>query len=203
MDGEIGSSIRDGDGFYTITYMPPAPDGPGQSFRRVRIRLRDPHLHAVTREGYYLTAAAKMSVPNTAGEGKQSRLDLLAAANTTLVYDGLPLTIKRMDSDPYKITVQLPSASFTREPRDTDQERTAHLEVFIEPFDRNNKILSSVVKEITAAFATPEEGKESPSNLYFHLGLPRNASAARLRVVVRLEGSGKVGALNLDLRKNR
>jgi VWFA-related protein len=52
IDHEIERSQELGSEFYTLTYQPHQGDADGK-FRRIRVTLRDPNLHAVTKAGYF------------------------------------------------------------------------------------------------------------------------------------------------------
>ena len=96
LDNEIGTAIREGSKFYTLSYVPSAASGSdAQPFRNIRVRLDRPGLIATTRTGYYdeprqgsrpASAAAKLNQ-----DLRKIAFDLGAAANSSLVYDGLHL----------------------------------------------------------------------------------------------------------------
>ena len=66
-------------------------------------------------------------------------------------------------------------------------------------FDRKNKLLSRTARNIVVKDPSTQDATSDTSHdISFLYGLPAN-NAARLRVVVRLPGSDKVGAANLDL----
>jgi len=52
IDKEINRSLQVGAEYYTLTYQPRNLDQNGKG-RRIRVSLRDPHLRAITKAGYF------------------------------------------------------------------------------------------------------------------------------------------------------
>jgi VWFA-related protein len=199
VDAEIGTSIRDGASFYTLTYRPSSTDDARRPFRGIRVRVKDPNLHAITREGYYLPKAPEAPTKKVVAANLQRMLaDLSAAAGTTLVYDGVPLRVERDASDP-----NIVHARFLPENSDwTDngpaEKRTLKFQVVTVVFDKKNKPYGQEGKGITAQ-ALPLTQNPKPANIDYKFPLPAAPAATRLRVVVRVESSGKIAAANFDL----
>jgi hypothetical protein len=99
VDAMIGTSIRDGSDFYTLSYMPMPATEDEKPFRSVRIVMKDKSLHATTRAGYYATVTVSPAAPTespASAAAKPSRraiFDLSVAGASTMVYDGIPFTL--------------------------------------------------------------------------------------------------------------
>ena len=102
VDAQIGTAIRDGSSFYTLTYRPSNDSNDPRKFRRIRVTVSRPGLTVFTREGYYLQYG-----PGRVDPQKPSRLlvnDLIAAESSTMAYDGVPLSVRRPPADPTAFT---------------------------------------------------------------------------------------------------
>ena len=56
VDRLIGTSVSDGETFYTITYKPTAVSNDPREFRNIHVAMSDPSLTATTRQGYFVNA---------------------------------------------------------------------------------------------------------------------------------------------------
>jgi VWFA-related protein len=88
VDAEIGTAIRDGSSFYSLTYRPSDDSHNPQKFRRIKVTVDRPGLTVTTREGYYLQYAPERT--NPVNPSKRLIADLMSADSSTMVYDGVP-----------------------------------------------------------------------------------------------------------------
>ncbi len=136
VDAEIGTSIRDGSSFYTLTYRPSNTSLDPQKFRRIRVTLDRPGLTATTREGYYLQHGPGRVDPQN--PSRRLAFDLVSAGDSTMAYDGVPSNTGNLANrpggvyDPYRFACTLlehgdrnRAAARRRDPDDHDlrQER--------------------------------------------------------------------------------
>lgn len=195
---EIGASVRDGASFYTLSYTPTDASDAAKPFRRIRVVMKDPSLRAVAREGYYAPRASVASNTKSPSIADRSKFDLLGASETTLIYDGVPIALSRSEKDPAVIRLHIGREGIAW--AGVGAEQTAKLQILYAIFDRKDKLLSRTAKDLAVKNSSnPDEPDSQPGDINLLFRLPRNEAAARLRVVVRMTDSGKVGAANLDI----
>ena len=192
VDAEIGTSIRDGDNYYTLSYTPSSQNDAAQPYRRIRIQMGRPGLTATTRNGYYVEPSAP--APNATPAGLKQDLakiafDLGGAANSTLVYTGLKVTAHRLPAPPNTFAVEVEAKDLSIPPQGDAQ---AEITLMIASFNRQNKMIAHQIQETTAAIgATPAQSPE------FRIQAAIPAEAARVRVIARDTVSGKMGTADL------
>jgi VWFA-related protein len=91
VDAEIGQTATEGTKYYTLSYVPTSANDAARPYRKISVKLNDPSLRVITRDGYFggeekVDAVASNAVKK---QPKQLLFDLTAAARTTLVYNGL------------------------------------------------------------------------------------------------------------------
>lgn len=200
VDAEIGTSIRDGASFYTLTYRPTDSQRDVTHFRKISVSVLDrPDLKVVTRQGYFdsraparLTADGQMT--------KRMELEMVGAETSKMVYDAVPLTVASSTETPGKYVVHVDASGITWSyPTDT-LPRQAKLILSVTTFDKKDKPLDIVTKAIVVSAPTtvPATGRlERPVAIEYVL--PPNPKAARVRFVVRNNGTGRMGSADLDL----
>jgi VWFA-related protein len=201
VDAQIDSSVRDGNEFYTLSYVPTSSSEAKGAFREVRIVMKDPNLLATTRTGYYSNPITEPSQEAAANKpGKPMRHDPQKAidktlADTTLVYDSIPLTLKRTNI-PGQVIVWMDSEALRRADHDSGPP-TKQVQVSCVSFDSKGRVLThnGTTMEIPA---TALAGHETSVGIPLNQCNP-NPRAVRLRVVVQAMNSGKIGAANLSL----
>jgi VWFA-related protein len=197
---EIGSSVRDGASFYTLSYTPPGTSDAAKPFRGIRVVMKNSNLRAVAREGYYSSNNAEPSLSVLSSANDRTKFDLIAASETTLIYDGIPITLSSLPNDPAVIRIRIghEGIAWTNPQLDTDQ--TANVQVLIATFDRKSKLIARTVRNLVVRNTVAPEGEENnPQDINMVYRLPTDDSAIRLRVVVRVPKSGRVGAANMDI----
>jgi VWFA-related protein len=210
VDAEIGVAARQGENFYTLSYIPRSDSDAKGELRHIRVIMKDPSLQATTRTGYYpnpVTPPSAITAEGRPGEpmhlGRKIAIDKNAInktlLDTTLVYDGIPLTLARADASG-TIAVHMDPTALHWVDHGPDRPRTAEVQVACEAFDKKEKVLldEGTTAHLLSPPVTPENEQQLPKpGISFNCGAdPR---AVRLRVVVLARDSGKVGAANLDL----
>jgi VWFA-related protein len=198
VDKLIATSIQSGTNFYTLSYVPSNHDDT-KVFRNIRVVLKDPNLVATTREGYY---AVTPPLPPAADEsGKSSdRLifDLTIAGDSMMVYDGVAFTVTRDPAAPDNFAIHIDPKSFDWQ--SAGSTRTADLAVLVESFDKKGHRLKHTAKMITAK--SSDEASDNAANasgFTIRVALDTASPATRLRFVVRMNRTGKIGADNFFL----
>jgi len=198
VDNLIGKSVRDGSEFYTLAYKPTTRSDDPAKFRKIRVVMKDPHLIATTREGYYVqpasaSAPAKVTTASSAtpttGTGENDlAVDLNSAADSTMIYDGLPLTLTRDTTNPNQFTIHIAASGLDWTAGGASTPKV-QLALIVSSFDRKGKLLSRNARMLDV----PAKSSE-PHSLDLQTRIDTASPAARVRFVVRDASSGKVGA---------
>ncbi|ADW67274.1 VWA domain-containing protein [Granulicella tundricola] len=198
VDAEIGSAIQDGSNFYTLTYRPAGNSLDPQKFRKIKVTVDRPNVTVYTREGYYLQRGPGRV--NPLNPSRRLMADLASADSSTMVYDGVPLTMWNLPNDPdtYRIRIDARGLAWTYA---TDTE-PRHTEVIlaVTTFDKKGKQLSVVAKNVIAKAPSdvPPTGRlERP--LIIAYKVDHDAKAVRARFVVRVTASGRIGTADATL----
>jgi VWFA-related protein len=200
VDRMIEESVRDGETFYTLAYRPAVKSDDPRAFRRIKVVMKDPALRASTREGYFVAAAPVAPVKDANGKFTPRLIfDMNVASGSLLVYDGVPLTVTREAAGSDRFELHLHAADLPLEV-DASQKPSAELTVLTESFDRRGKMLEHNAKILTVRMlaGAPADAPDARS-IQVPVNISTKAPAARIRFVVRANGSGKVGAENFFL----
>ena len=199
VDAEIGSSIRDGSSFYTLTYRPTNPVRDVHHFRKINITVPGrPDLKVVTRQGYFDSRApARLTVDNSAPRRLAS--ELAAAETSTMVYDGIPLTLEPTEvPNKYKLHIEARGVAWTNATA-TDP-RLAKFIVTVTTFDKKAKVIKVDARAISMKAigdVAPTGRLERPVD--FAYAVAADPKAVRARFVVRMEATGRMGTADVDL----
>jgi len=203
IDRLIGNSVRDAASFYTLSYTPSIPRTDTKAFHNIRVVMRNPGLHATTREGYYSQPPADSSAsPEPKQPGKLSDrqiFDLTLAGQSMLVYDALPLTLVRLPASPDQFKIRFSSDLLPWQPNGS-QKLEASVTLLVESFDRKGKLLNRKADTSTLQVAegSTQNGPATPQ-ITLLTSILTQAPAARIRFVVRANGNGKLGSSNFFL----
>ena len=200
IDVGVGSSILDGSRFYTLSYVPSDTDDDPKKFHNIQIRMVNPDLTARTRFGYYSGNPPIAPAVNTDGKLSDRFLfDMMVAADSIMVYDAVPFTVQRDPSQPDGFDISIDA-------RHVDWDAvasgppTTHIALLAESFDKHGKMLQREAKIVSAqAPAQSAGGSAQSAGLKLHISIPTKSPAARLRLVVRMNSTGKLGADNFFL----
>jgi VWFA-related protein len=198
VDAEIDTAIRDGASFYTLSYRPNNPTSDVKVFRKIKVTVDRPGLTVTTREGYYTAAAPQPVDP----ENPSRRLiaDLVAADTSTMVYDGIPISLVPSPADPDSYTVHVDAKGLSWSPTTDTQPRHTDLILLVSTFDSKGKELKRVAKSIgvNAPSGVPPSGRlERPVDISYKID--HDAKAVRARFVVRVTSSGRIGTADVVL----
>jgi VWFA-related protein len=193
VDNMIGKSFDAGTNFYTLSYRPTSGSTDAKAFRNIHIVMKDKALHATTRKGYYNQQPTVAPV-NTA-DGKMSNsvaFDLTLAMQSMMVYDEIPFTVTRSTTDSDSFLLRLDSSLIPE-----SGTGPADFIVFVESFDQKGKLLNRIAYTATGNTAT--SGAAPTKYLSISTHIETAPPAARLRFVLRLNNTGKLGAENFYL----
>ncbi len=199
VDAEIGTSIRDGASFYTLTYRPTNVVRDVNHFRRITISVEGrPDLKVVTRQGYFDSRAPARLAPD--GQANRRLVAELAGAGTsTMVYDAVPLTLT-VGETPNRYLLHMDAKYMPWTISTGTEPRQTKLIVTATTFDKKGKVLKADARSTTlSAKATEPQTGPLKGPLTVAFDLPADPKAVRARFVVRVNANGRMGTADLDL----
>lgn len=195
VDREIKQSVKMGAEYYTLTYQPENVE-PNGKFRRIRVTLRDPNLHAVTKAGYF---APDKNAPIDARQ--QEKVNLAEAAQSTIPLNALSLSlsdvVRHPDTRTVEFTVQLKSKNVAFR-RTEDGKNTAKLLLGATSLSKIRQPLTDKIEglTLTANSSDPARLPDVVSRVPLMIRVPRKTQS--VRVVVEDEDDARMGAAELD-----
>jgi VWFA-related protein len=200
VDAQIGTAIRDGASFYTLTYRPTNDSRDLQKFRRIKVTVDRPGLTVTTREGYYLQYGPGRV--NPVNPSRRLVSDLISADSSTMVYDGVPISVRRSPEKPDTFNIHVDGKGLAWTYATDTEPRRAEVILVASTFDKKNKELKRDAKMIRANATgdVPPTGRLERS-LDIHYLLAPDPKATRVRFVVRVAASGRIGTADVDLTK--
>jgi hypothetical protein len=187
----IDESLRRGSEFYTLAYVPSNAqkvDG----YRTIRIRMRDPTLTAVTRQGFYEAGG------NTAPTAKDMGFDLKLAATGSMAFTGVGLQVSAVSTSH---TTDLASVTFAVEDRtltwsaETEEPKSAKILAILVALDAERKVQYSTATNLNLSVKDPDEIRKGL--LTTRVQVMTNKKTRFLRLLVR-DSSGKIGTADID-----
>jgi VWFA-related protein len=196
INNEIAEGIAAGSNYYTLSYAPSNRTDDAAKYRNIRIVMKDPNLHATTRDGYYPPTAATAN-PTIGEAPKQAKaqlqMDLSSAVNSAISYNGLNLTAVKSGEGTYTVTVKAAGLDWTN--ADAKTERT-EATVMAAWFGAKDKLLGHTAKELMATRAAGTD-PQSPGDVKFTLPAAIPANVARIRFIVRDAVNGRIGTVDI------
>jgi len=197
VDGEIRESEQMGSEYYTLTYQPPDGNADGR-FRRIRVTMRDPHLRAVTKDGYYAPDSSAPVDPR-----QQTREALVEGAESTIPFAALDLKIagvvRHPDTRTADLTVQLKTKNVGWQATD-DGKSTANLLMAGVSLTGRRYILASIVIEVFLSADTQDPVRLAASVTSLALTIRIPPKTQSVRVVIETAEGGRMGAAELNRR---
>jgi VWFA-related protein len=194
VDREIGESVRDGVNYYTIAYRPASDSDASRDYRKIRVALTLPGLHAFYRDGYFARTNQATAAP-----GLRTQYDLAAAEASTLIYTGLSVVAaaKPGASDVYLVGVpenQLTWSITAKGPQ------AAKLMVVAAAVNNRGEVLRRSTEEVTAHRPDKVEAPANAGGLVrMEVSLPYGPNTYRLRFVVYSESDGRLGTADIPI----
>jgi hypothetical protein len=197
--------VSNGETFYSVGYhaSSPSTEDP-KKFRNIQVVLKDPTLIATTREGYYAESPEIAGLNANAGDagagGKltpRASLDLSAATNGLMVFDGVPLTITRDASarNLFHLSFPVATAGLT----DLDGKLSGNVTLIALSYDRNGKLIGQSGKVVSLHLAELDPVAIESRKVEISTSIETQSPAARVRFIVRANGNGQIGADNFFL----
>jgi VWFA-related protein len=200
VDLEIQTAIQDGADLYSLSYRPVSSTSDPNKFRKIKVTVDRPGLHVITREGYYLQGGQLRVNP----ENPSRRLltEIISADSSNMVYDGVPIEVRRSTTDPDTFTVHVDGHGLVwKLPTDTQPRRTTELILAITTFDKKGKELKQDAKviQVAAPATDPPTGRILRNvDIPYHM-TDHDRKAVRIRFTVRVSATGRIGTADLPL----
>ena len=199
VDRMVDESVQDGEFFYTLSYRPAVQSDTAKAYRKIKIVMKDPNLVATTREGYFTAAPAVAPMKEANGKyAKEAVYDLSVAAQSLLVYDGIPVTVTRDAVAPDRFIVRLRAADVPWH-ADGAQQESAVLTLLVGSYDKRGKLLEHGERSLKVHLPVGAETGPDARPVSLPVSVGTGAQVARVRFVVRSNESGKIGAENFYL----
>ena len=198
VNAEIGTAIRDGSSFYTLTYRPTNASPDLQKFRKINVTLDRPGLTVTTRKGYYLQYGPGRVNPQN--PSRRLMADLASANDSTMVYDGVPITLQPSPTDPDSFTVHVDARGLFWTYATGDEPRHTEVILVASTFDRKGKELKQTAKiiKVSAPATVPPTGRLN-LGLNINYRVDHDPKAVRARFTIRVAQSGRIGTADAVL----
>jgi VWFA-related protein len=190
VDHEIAEEIGEGNSYYTISYVPQSQSDAAAAYRQIHVTMKDPTLHAVTRDGYFPAPrpVEKVEMSDTVKQPKQLSFDLMSAAQSNLVYNGLSVIATRSSSG-FDIKVGAQGMKWTPQ---ENGDRLAVVTVLGVAYSAKGKPLNERAAQLTEIIR-PDAGIDKNTWVTLSFSFSTPPGTARVRLVVRDAGTGAIG----------
>jgi hypothetical protein len=191
VDAEVGQTAAEGTKYYTLSYVPTSGSDVATPYRKISVRLKDPSLRVITRDGYFGGEEKVDAVaPNTVKkQPKQLLFDLTAAARTAMVYSGLHIEPVQAKNG-YLLKVKASDLTWMTQP---DGSRLAEVTVVAVGYSNRDKEVGQHAAELKQLIeASDVIGPQSQVGFAFPFAVP--AGTSRVRIVMRDAATGTMGS---------
>jgi VWFA-related protein len=195
LDKLIRTSVELGSHYYTLTYQPPESIANGK-FLRVRVAMRNPALHALTKAGYFSPDKGQPTDPRI-----DALYNIAEAVQTNVPFTGLGVTVDKIvrhhDTNSAEFTVDVSMKNADWKPRATGG---SGIDIGFAGASLSGR--QYVLSSKTEAFTMSDDSLDSNhlqklhAKLSMTLRIPRRTKSVRI-VVGTLVG-GRIGAVDID-----
>jgi hypothetical protein len=194
VDAEIKRSQELGSEYYTLTYQPHEGELNGK-FRRIRVRLRDPNLHVVTKAGYFAPDKNASIDPR-----QQAMFNIAEAARSAVPFDALEMTIgdlvRHPDTHTAEFTVLLKSKNIGWQAADAGKS-SASLMLAAVSLSGSRDILASKLETLTVLTPTQDAARLATTLTHLPITIRVPHKTQYVRIVVQTADSGRIGTVEL------
>jgi VWFA-related protein len=195
LDALISRSQQMGSEYYTLTYQPQGGNEDGR-FRRIRVTLRDPNLHVVTKAGYFAPDAKAPVDPQ-----QQTEINLAQATRSTIPFDELDVKIGQIvqhpDTRTADITVLVRSKNLQWQPIE-DGKSNVNLYMSAASLASDRTIVASKIEKVTIFAISQDRAALATQVIHLKVSLRVPKNAKTVRVAVETDEQGRIGAVDLD-----
>ena len=195
LDHLIRTSVDLGSHYYTLTYQPPESIADGK-FLRVRVTMRNPNLHALTKAGYFSPDKGQPTDPRV-----DALYNIAEAVQTNVPFTSLGITVDKIvrhhDTNSADFTVGVSMKEVVWTPR-ADGGSGVDIGFAGASLSGRNYVLASKTEGLTMVDASqdPHHLEKLHGYLAMTLRIPRNTK--KVRVVVGTLAGGRIGAVDID-----
>lgn len=190
---EIRQSQKLGSDYYTLTYQPGSIPWNGK-FHRIRVSLRNPALHVVTKTGYFAPSQHDSTDP-----AQQLYLSLAEAAQVTFPYAQLHVSldhvVRHPDSSTVDLTLRIDPSHLSWEEQ-PDGRHVAAVTLAAVSLNGRRTFLSSIVRAL--GIEGPAASWETAPIEPFHVVLRIPSKMREVRVVVADDETQALGSVDLS-----
>ena len=201
VDHLIGDAVANGKAFYTLAYRPYTPSSADPTkFRTIKVTLKDNSLIATNREGYYPGTEQPEVAPFADAKRNLTQntvFDLASASTSLMVFDGVPLTLRRQGPQMNELQVSFPASAIGLE--SSAGKLKADITLIALSFDRTGKLLAKDGRVVSLHLAELPDGQSESRTVHLTTPLNPELPIARVRIVIRSNSNGKTGAENFFL----
>jgi VWFA-related protein len=195
IDHEIARSQELGSEYYTLTYRPPPGDANG-NFRRVRVAVRNPDLHVLTKSGYFAPTPAQDADPR-----QKQMANIAEAVQSTIAFPALALKIdgmtKHTDTGRIEFNVVLKGKGLSWQSA-SDGNSIVHLMAAAASMAKSNRVLASKLDTLDVKMDTQDPKRLADSSTRIPMNVRLPAQTNFMRVVVENPDNGRLGAVIVD-----
>jgi len=194
LDQEIEDTIVNGAMYFTLSYYPSNRNWDG-TFRKVRVNVDKPGLHATTRDGYFALAA----LPPAAD--KEAALQLTSAVSSRLSFGAIPVKVSPAELvqnvSTEKLTVDVDGQALSWTPSDKGDYH-CKVQVVLANLSNKGERLDYRVQSVGGVIPGDKFARSKSRSWVIPVEVPVKPEAARIRVVVRDDLSGKLGTADIS-----
>lgn len=194
---QIAAAVDLGANFYTIAYAPSSYSDIAARYRTIRVVCLRAGVTVATRNGYYSGQSQQEKSAATAA------YDLTTAAEGSMPLNGLRVSVVQDTSTgapPNTYIVRVGAANLTWTPK-ADGNSTASVYVMAVALDEKNKMLGHTLHGMTANAGRKVDLSDRTALADFSFFAPPVAKAAKLRFVVRDSATGRMGSVDLPVKR--
>lgn len=197
IDKQIDASVKDGNYFYSLSYVPSASFAAEQKYKQINVRVDRSDVAVRSMQGYYAVVPPKPAV-SAKQEKKNVAFYLGTASISKMAFTGINFVINPSKDKPNSYQVHVNTADMTWNLANSGEERS-QLMMAVVALDDKNRPVASVVHEATALLPVERPLSSVPFvPMDIEAKVPQNA--VRLRFVVRDSASGQMGSVDLAIK---
>ena len=192
VDKLIARSMRLGAEYYTLTYQPQDVPDDGK-FRRIRVTLRNPELHALTKAGYFAPERDQPSDPR-----QKSIVNLVEAAQSTIPFNTLRVQIEGIvrhpDTRTADITIQLGDRNLDWLPSADGKSSETTMLASVTSRDKYQRVLASRMERFRVSVSSRDVAELANHRTRLAMTVRTPKKTRDIRVVMETETGGKLGS---------
>jgi len=191
IDAELAQGVEQGSHYYTLVYSPMDRAADPDVYRQIRVKVTDPSMHVITRDGYFAMPEKSAAEAMEAKPQKEQKQDLESemskAALGSIAYNGLNVMLQPSGSN-FMLKVPAGELRWVDVPGGKTQ---AEITVMLVAFSAKGKAVAHLSKELSAQVVGKIQNPEQKAA--FAIPGLDVANAKRYKVVVRDAQTGKIG----------